>query len=130
MRRHFLTLAAIALLAAIACKKSEAPPPLPPMNVAPKPGGNPAASEPATGAAPAEQVSLAKELDAKGITSDQEEQNRAALNMALRAWLMMKPDAPKDLNELVAAKLISRVPPPPPGKKWVADARTMSVTAK
>jgi len=119
---------AVAFVTVTACKKGE-PPPTAPLTITPKPGGAPV-PETAARPAPPATVPIAQELDAKGINSDQEEQNRAALNAALRAWLMMKPDVPKDMNELVAAKLISRVPPPPPGKKWVPDARTMSVTAK
>lgn len=127
MRPTLLWIVAATAVTSIACKKSE-PPPAPPLTITPKPGGAPV---PETAARPTPAtVPIAQELDAKGINSDQEEQNRAALNAALRAWLMMKPDVPKDMNELVAAKLISRVPPPPPGKKWVPDARTMSVTAK
>ncbi len=116
----------VVLVCLVGCKKPE-PAPAEPGAVTPAPGSK--KSEVAA-PAPAPAVPIAQELDAKGINSDQEEQNRAALNAALRAWLMMKPDVPKDMNELVAAKLISRVPPPPQGKKWVPDARTMSVTAK
>jgi hypothetical protein len=53
-----------------------------------------------------------------------------ALNAALTFWLASGRPFPKDVNELAAAKLISRVPAPPSGKKFVLDpARQQIVLA-
>ncbi len=53
-----------------------------------------------------------------------------ALNNALTFWLASGRPFPKDVNELAAAKLITRVPTAPPGKKFVIDpARQQIVLA-
>jgi len=53
-----------------------------------------------------------------------------ALNNALTFWLASGRPFPKDVNELAAAKLITRVPAAPPGKKFVMDpARQQIVLA-
>lgn len=44
-----------------------------------------------------------------------------ALNAALSFWLAAGRPFPKDLYELAAAKLIPRVPAPPPGQRFVLD---------
>ncbi len=44
-----------------------------------------------------------------------------ALNAALTFWLAAGRPFPKDLYELAAAKLIPRVPAPPPGQRFVLD---------
>ncbi len=50
-----------------------------------------------------------------------------ALNAALTFWLAAGRPFPKDLNQLAAAKLITRVPAPPPGKRFVLDAANQQV---
>jgi hypothetical protein len=122
MKVSILAISALACLAA--CKKPEPLPPAP-VTVTPAPNAsrmeNPAAPTPPP-VAQAPTPEAGKEVDL--------EEARAALNQAMRTWFLTRPNPPRDLNELVAAKLISSIPPPPPGKKWVPDARTMSVSAK
>ena len=49
------------------------------------------------------------------------------INRALNAWMQEHSHYPKDLQELADAKLIARLPPPPPGKKYVINQQTVKV---
>lgn len=49
------------------------------------------------------------------------------LNDALHSYLEMKGRMPHDINELAAAKLVPAVPPPPPGRKYAIDAKSLEV---
>ncbi len=50
------------------------------------------------------------------------------LNWALREYLHISPTVPDDLAELYRARLIPKVPIPPPGKKYVVDKKKVRVT--
>ena len=50
-----------------------------------------------------------------------------ALNAALTFWLAAGRPLPKDLYELVAAKLLPRIPAPPPGKRFAIDGKSLQV---
>ena len=49
------------------------------------------------------------------------------LNDALHSFLEMKGRMPHDINELATAKLVPAVPPPPPGRKYAIDAKSLEV---
>ncbi len=45
------------------------------------------------------------------------------LDDLVQAWVMSKGSLPKDLDELVKAKMLNSVPAAPPGRRFVIDAR-------
>lgn len=47
----------------------------------------------------------------------------ALLNETLKDWLLRQPQLPKDANEFVTARLLPRLPTPPPGKRFVLDPK-------
>ena len=49
------------------------------------------------------------------------------LNDALNAFLEMRGGFPEDINDLTFTKMISAVPPAPPGKKYAVDAKKLQV---
>lgn len=49
------------------------------------------------------------------------------LNNALHSFIEMKGRLPHDINELATAKLVPAVPPPPPGRKYAIDAKSLEV---
>lgn len=49
------------------------------------------------------------------------------LNNALHSFLEMKGRMPHDITELATAKLVPHVPPPPPGRKYAIDAKSLEV---
>lgn len=63
---------------------------------------------------------LVMPVDSEGNTMTAEK----VLNRALEIYVegMGKP-APKDLNELVQAKVLQTIPPAPAGRKWVFDPK-------
>lgn len=46
------------------------------------------------------------------------------LDELLQAWTMSKNDLPKDLEEFVKAGMLTRLPTPPPGKRFVIDRKS------
>ncbi|MBI3875867.1 MAG: hypothetical protein HY300_07915 [Verrucomicrobia bacterium] len=51
----------------------------------------------------------------------------AVLTLGLQNYMARTGRAPKDLNELLAAKDIQNIPPPPPGTKYVINAKQRQV---
>ena len=49
----------------------------------------------------------------------------AEINRCLELWTFQRNQPPKDLNELVRAGYIQRLPVPPPGQKFQLDAQKM-----
>ena len=49
------------------------------------------------------------------------------VNDAFQAWYMSRLTTPKDVQELVKAGLLKAPPQPPPGKKFLFDAKGMRV---
>jgi hypothetical protein len=60
------------------------------------------------------------------ISSDPQE-NLRVLNQLLDGYIMSRNTVPADLEELVKAKMLSRIPPAPPGKKFAIDRKTNRV---
>lgn len=113
-----LMLACVLTLAA--CRKRATPaPPASPEDT--KAASGPAAPG-TTGAVFAPEVAAAamkpfeKDLDSKSSND-----HLRVLNEALTFWQASGRPFPKDLNELVTAKLLKRLPVPPPGKQFVLD---------
>jgi hypothetical protein len=50
------------------------------------------------------------------------------LNKAMKDYIVISPTPPDDLAELYRAKLIPRIPVPPPGKVYVVDKKKAQVT--
>lgn len=107
-----LSLPLVLLLLAVSggCRKKSAPDAAPVAEPSgPSPIVLPAGTRPPGAAAPAP-VALATQL-----------------NNALHSFLEMKGRMPHDINELAAAKLVPAVPPPPPGRKYAIDAKSLEV---
>jgi hypothetical protein len=51
----------------------------------------------------------------------------AEINRCLELWTFQRNQPPKDLNELVTAGYIQRLPTPPPGQKFQLDPQKMRV---
>lgn len=51
----------------------------------------------------------------------------AEINRCLELWTFQKNHPPKDLNELVTAGYIQRLPTAPPGQKFLLDSQKMRV---
>ncbi|GDY21963.1 hypothetical protein LBMAG56_33100 [Verrucomicrobiota bacterium] len=61
------------------------------------------------------------------LMSSDPEANLRVLNQLVGGFTMSNNRLPADLEDLVKAKLISRVPPAPPGKKFVIDRKSSRV---
>lgn len=61
------------------------------------------------------------------LMSSDPQANLRVLNQLVGGYTMSNNRLPADLEELVKAKLISRVSPAPPGKKFVIDRKSSSV---
>ncbi len=62
------------------------------------------------------------EMDQK-LASGNPQLQLQVLDDLVQAWVMSKGSLPKDLDELVKAKMLNSVPPAPPGKRFVIDAK-------
>lgn len=60
-------------------------------------------------------------------TATTPEQAVAEINKSLELWTFQRNQPPKDLNELVTAGYLQRLPTPPPGKKFAFDPAKMRV---
>jgi len=114
----------IALLAG--CGKNETPPSAEP------PPAKPAISvEPAAEAPPAiAEATAPKEAEPKEQTepvSPMAYSDAAGLSLKVSEFYDKNGRVPKDLNELVTAKMLLRLPTPPPGMRYVIDAKNRSV---
>lgn len=49
------------------------------------------------------------------------------LNKAMKEYIVINPTPPTDLAELYRAKLIPKIPVPPPGKVYVVDQKKAQV---
>ena len=112
MKFNVLIVCAVLALAVSACRKkpAEAAPEAPaPTQTAPAPaGGAPAAA---------------------GNEAEMAFSNATVLTMGLQEFMAKNGRAPNDLNELVTAKLIQKIPPPPRGYQYAIDAKRKQVVA-
>ena len=63
----------------------------------------------------------------RDLASKSPDEQVRGLNGVLSFWLDTGRPFPQDLNEFVAAKLMPRLPTPPPGKQFVLDAARRQV---
>lgn len=123
MNLPFLSILLVSAVTVSACRKRTAPP------AAESPTKKENTSAPAGGAvtgavsvtfAP-EVVTAAMKPFEKDLDSKSPSDHLRVLNEALSFWQASGRPFPKDLNELVASKLLKRLPVPPPGKQFVLD---------
>ena len=131
MKFHLACLGVVLLFWAVGCGQEPAPPVLRPVRkVAPPPSAETAPAAAATEHKPfaPDVASTAMAPFQKDLESKSANDNLRALNEAITFWMASGRPFPKDLNELVAGKLITRLPPPPPGKQFLLDPSGMRVT--
>ena len=128
MKQALLCLCAVVLLVAGCRKKAN-----PSSEAVPVTPG--AASDPASAPAPKGTFTPAPALPAnspaakahsemdKKLASGNPQLQLQVLDDIVQAWVMSKGTLPKDLEELVKAKVLNSVPPAPPGKRFVIDAK-------
>jgi hypothetical protein len=63
------------------------------------------------------------ELDKK-LGSGNPQLQVQVLDEILQAWAMSNPELPKDLEEFVRAGMLTKIPTPPPGKRFMIDRKT------
>jgi hypothetical protein len=66
------------------------------------------------------------ELDRK-LASGNPQVQVQVLDEILQAWAMSNPELPKDLEEFVRAGMLTKIPSPPPGKRFLIDRKTARV---
>lgn len=63
----------------------------------------------------------------KKLASGNPQLQLQVLDELLQAWVMSQNSVPKDLEELVRAKMLSKLPTPPPGKRFAIDQKAAQV---
>lgn len=130
MTWHFFLplLCAAVGLSSGACRKRDSEPASNPTATAAKSASTPEpAPAPADGTFPAKHAAAAMGPFQRDLDGNSPDGHLRALDAALTFWMASGRPFPKDLNELVTAKLITRVPAPPSGKRYVLDAATQQV---
>ena len=119
------TLALGLLMAALLAGCTKKPAPVPP----PTPAPEAAAPAPAAEAQPAAAAAETK-TDPQNETpepapnvSPMDHSNAAGLTLMIQEFYDKNGRVPKDLNELVTAKMLLRAPTPPPGTRYVIDPK-------
>lgn len=118
-----MTLLGVCLTACDKPVKTEAPKVAPPPQTA---TGEPAAPAPAPAAAVSPQAAALTAIQ-RDLASAEPEVYLPRLTELLNAWVMTKNDFPKDVDDFVKTKMISKLPTPPPGKKLAIDRQGMRV---
>lgn len=73
---------------------------------------------------PSQRVPLPLTPEAQRILDEAEkspEASLALLNETLKDWLLRHPDYPKTVQEFVTARVLPKLPTPPPGKEFAID---------
>ena len=123
MKIALLSLLLLGAVAVSACRKRTVPAPVESpttTEAAPAPAGGAAPGATGTTFAP-EVVADAMKPFEKDLDSKSPNDHLRVLNEALTFWQASGRPFPKDLNDLVASKLLKRLPVPPPGKQFVLD---------
>lgn len=63
------------------------------------------------------------ELDRK-LASGNPQMQVQVLDELLQAWAMSNPELPKDLEDFVRTGMLTKLPTPPPGKRFLIDRKT------
>ena len=119
-----MTLLGVCLTACDKPVKTEAPKVAPPPQAA---TGEAAAPAPAPAPGVSSQAAAANHALQSDLASANPELYLKTLTELLNAWVMSKNTLPKDLDEFVKAKMIPKLPTPPPGKKLAIDQKGMRV---
>lgn len=105
-----------------------AEPPPPPVVAVPAPPGTPLPPGAATAASDASSSGQANGLVAAVDSDGQVLPGEAMIQKAIEIYVEgLGKSWPKDLNELVQAKVLRAIPPAPPGKKWALDGKQYKV---
>ena len=67
-----------------------------------------------------------REMDEK-LASGNVQLQLQVLNELVQAWVMSQNSTPKSLQVLVEAKMLTKLPNPPPGKRFAVDQKTTQV---
>ena len=119
----------VVLSLAVGCSKEPAPTAVRPVRkVAPPPAETATAPAAAPAAFTPDVASMAMGPFQKDLESKSPDDNLRALNEAITFWMATGRPFPKDLNELVTGRLITRLPVPPPGKRFLLDPSSLRVT--
>lgn len=127
MKQAILCFAVMAVVIA-GCRKKSSGPDASPSDPTPATGssGSPAQKGTFTPApaVPADSPAAKahREMDQK-LASGNPQLQLQVLDELVQAWVMSKGSPPKDLGELVKAKMLNSVPPAPPGKRFAVDQK-------
>ena len=120
----------LAALVSVGCRRKT--PPADPGTPAAtsQPAGSPAPAAPKGEFTPAPAVpadspaaKAHSEMDQK-LASGNVQLQLQVLDELLQAWVMSQNSIPKDLQALVGAKMLTKVPTPPSGKRFAVDQKT------
>lgn len=120
----------LAALVSVSCRRKT--PPADPGTPAAtsQPDGSPAPAAPKGEFTPAPAVpadspaaKAHSEMDQK-LASGNVQLQLQVLDELVQAWVMSQNSIPKDLQALVGAKMLTKVPTPPPGKRFAVDQKT------
>ena len=106
MKSSFLIIA-LALICAVACGSDE---------------GDPSTDSPAVDEAE-------REFERK-LNSPLPDEQLAALNEVLEAWVMQKGEPPESLEEFVHERHLKQLPSPPAGRRFMIDRKAMRVVLR
>ncbi len=123
MKFFFLVMLLVGAVTSSACRKRPTPAPAESQaktEAAPAPAGGAAPSATGVAFAP-EVVAAAMKPFEKDLDSKSSNDHLRVLNEALSFWQASGRPFPKDLNDLVASKLLKHLPTPPAGKQFVLD---------
>lgn len=128
MNRRIVLLAVLGL-SLTGC--GDKPKPAEPLRVAPPPRAatpeaTPTGTEPAPPPAAVSQAAAISAIQNDVASSDPEVYLKR-LTELLNAWVMSRNSFPANLDEFVKAKMIPKLPVPPPGKKLAIDQKGMRV---
>ena len=128
--KRSLWLAVAAFIVCVGCRKKPAPadPGAPAVGSHPSANSVPAAPKGEFTPAPAvpadsPAAKAHSEIDQK-LASGNVQLQLQVLDELLQAWVMSQNSIPKDLQALVGAKMLTKVPTPPPGKRFAVDQKT------
>ncbi len=129
MKRAILCLSLSGLIFSSCRKKNEAAPSMGGGEAAGAPGAALAAGQPKSAfvppvAGPANSpAAVAQSELEKKLASGNPQLQLQVLDDLLQAWNMSQSAPPKDLEDFVKAKMLIRLPQPPPGKRFAIDQK-------
>ena len=129
MNRRF-ALVALAVMSLTGCgdkpKPLSAPAVAPPPGTVRKPEAPPAVTNEASVQVPSTKAEALSTIE-RQIATPNPEVYLKTLTDLLNGWVMSKNSFPTNVDEFVKAKMITRLPVPPPGKQLSIDRKAMRV---